>query len=151
MKLASRFILCLLLVLPGAGHSMSITPNPAGLIESFVAAWNTHNPVAFGHLMAEDADWVTASGERLKGKSRIQAFLADEHASWAKQTTMKSISSQVRMLDDKTATVMFEWEITTPAVGSEAPSVARGNNLFVAVKSGDWLIVAGQVARAKPR
>lgn len=151
MKLISRLAICLLLLAPAASRSMSLTPVPASLIKSFVAAWNAHNPVAFGHLMATDADWVTASGVRLKGRAQIQAFLAEEHDTWARITTMKSLSSHVRPLNGTTAIVMFEWEITTPSTDGAPPMAARGNNLFVAVQDGEWRIVAGQVARARSR
>ncbi len=151
MKVLAPLAICLLLLVPAASRAMSVTPSPAGLIESFVAAWNSHNPVAFGHLVAADADWVTASGKRLLSRPHIQAFLADEHETWAKTTTMKTVSSRVRMLDDDTAVVMFEWEISAPAVAGQAPTVSSGNNLFVAVKRGDWIIVSGQVARNRAR
>ena len=127
---------------------MSVTPNPGDLLVGFVAAWNTHNPKAFGDLMASDADWVTASGKRLRGRELIVGFLAAEHSSWAKHTIMRTRSTHVRMLDQKTAVLMLEWEILTPGENGAAPTVARGNNVFVALQERGWLIVAGQVARA---
>lgn len=148
---AITLAICLWLLIPAASQSTTITPGPARLIESFVAAWNSHNPVAFGYLMADDADWVTASGKRLQGRPQIQAFLAEEHESWAKTTTMKSVSSRVRMIDAETAVVMFEWEISNQAVAGEAPTVSSGNTLFVAVERDDWIIVSGQVARNRAR
>ena len=117
----------------------------------FVEAWNAHDAAAFGALTATDADWVTASGIRLLGRDKIQAYLADEHATWAKRTTMKALNIHVRSLSAKTAIVLFEWEIATPGEAGSAPSVARGNNLFVAIDDNGWTIVAGQVARARTR
>ena len=121
------------------------------LATRFVAAWNAHDPASFAALMATDADWVTASGIRLRGRDKIEAFLAEEHATWAKPTTMQAMNIHVRRLNSKTAIVLFEWEIATPGAGSGAPTVSRGNNLFVAVDDGGWTIVSGQVARARPR
>ena len=121
------------------------------VVTRFVEAWNSHDFAKFGALVAKDADWVTASGSRLQGRDRIQGYLADEHATWAKQTTMKSLNIHVRPLDVKTAIVFFEWEIATPGEAGAAPSVARGNNLFVAVDDNGWTIIAGQVARARTR
>ena len=128
--------------------SMSVTASPNDLLVGFVAAWNTHNPKAFGDLMAADADWVTASGKRMHGREQIVEFLAAEHSTWAKRTTMRTRSVHVRMLDEKTAVLMLEWEIVTPGETGAAPAVARGNNVFVARQEQGWLIVAGQVARA---
>lgn len=99
--------------------------------------------------MAADADWVTASGIRLRGRDRIQAYLADEHATWAKRTSMRALNIHVRPLNAKAAIVLFEWEIATPGEDGGAPSVARGNNLFVAFDDNGWIIVSGQVARAR--
>jgi len=99
--------------------------------------------------MAADADWVTASGVRLRSRDKIQSFLAEEHATWAKTTSMRALNVQVRAMNDKTAVVLFEWEIATPGKEGGAPSLARGNNLFVAVDDQGWTIVAGQVARAR--
>ena len=101
--------------------------------------------------MAADADWVTASGIRLRGRDKVQAFLAEEHATWAKPTTMQAMNVHVRPLNKKTAVVLFEWEIATPGAGGSAPTVSRGNNLFVAVDDDGWTIVSGQVTRARPR
>jgi len=99
--------------------------------------------------MAEDADWVTASGLRLRGREKIRAYLSEEHATWAKRTRMQASNIHVRPLDERTSIVFFEWVITTPGEGDSKPSVARGNNLFVATDDHGWAIVSGQVARIR--
>jgi uncharacterized protein (TIGR02246 family) len=119
---------------------------PEQLANRFIAAWNAHDAVAFGKLFAADADWVTASGQRLQGRERIRAYLGEEHAGWAKGTRMQASNIHVRRRDDDSATVFFEWEI------SEAGKPPRsGNNVLVAERSANhWRIVAGQVARKPP-
>src|SRR5687768_11461574 len=97
--------------LPAEGQSK----NADVLATRFVEAWNRHDASAFGALMTKDADWVTASGIRLSGRDKIQAYLADEHATWAKTTTMRALNVHVRTLGDKSAVVLFDWEIATPA------------------------------------
>lgn len=119
------------------------------LASRFVDAWNAHDSVAFAKLMAEDADWVTASGLRLRGRENIRAYLSEEHATWAKRTSMQAMHVHVRPLNEKTSIVSFEWTITTPGEEGGPPSVARGNNLFVTVDEKGWLIVSGQVARVR--
>jgi uncharacterized protein (TIGR02246 family) len=150
LALPARLAVVLLCVWPASSLSMSATPNAGDLLAGFVAAWNSHDAAAFGHLMAADADWVTASGKRLHGREQIVKFLAGEHSTWAKTTTMRTRSIHMRMLDAKTAVLMLEWEIVTPGDAGAAPAVARGNNVFVARENNGWLIVAGQVARAPP-
>jgi uncharacterized protein (TIGR02246 family) len=131
--------------MPGEG----LSKDAESLATRFVEAWNTHDAAAFGALMAGDADWVTASGIRLLGRDKIQAYLADEHATWAKTTTMRAMNVHVRSLSRDSAVVLFDWEMATPAEDGGASSVARGNNQFVAVRDGDWKIVSGQVARKR--
>jgi uncharacterized protein (TIGR02246 family) len=117
---------------------------PGDLVSGFVAAWNAHDAAAFGKLFAADADWVTASGLRLRGRDKIQAYLAEEHATWAKTTRMQATNVHLRGLNADTVTVFFEWEITD----TTAASSRRGNNVFVATRSDTgWTIGAGQVAR----
>ncbi len=124
-------------------------PPPESVVAVFVDAWNTHDREAFGKLFAADADWMTASGLRLRGRDRIQAYLAEEHAGWAKRTRMKATNVHVRVLANDSVSVMFEWEITDSADGPGAASQRRlGNNFFVVARTDTgWIIVAGQVAR----
>jgi uncharacterized protein (TIGR02246 family) len=149
--LTKLFALVLLCGWPIASMSAQGPRDAREVATRFVEAWNAHDAEAFGALTAMDADWVTASGIRLLGRDKIQAYLADEHATWARKTTMKALNIHVRPLGAKTAIVLLEWEIATPAEAGAAASVARGNNLFVAIDDNGWIIVAGQVARARTR
>jgi uncharacterized protein (TIGR02246 family) len=120
---------------------------PEQLVNRFVAAWNTHDAQAFGKLFADDADWVTASGIDLQGRDRIQAFLAEEHASWAKATTMTAERIRMKRMDADSAVVIFHWRIAREGESSGGHA-RRGSNVFVASRSPQgWIIVAGQVAR----
>ena len=101
---------------------------------------------------------LMAAGRRLGDRLRTFAFAAATRfrptlpkniATWAKPTSMRAMNIHVRPMNNKTAVVLFEWEIATPGKEGGAPSVARGNNLFVAVDDKGWTIVAGQVARAR--
>jgi uncharacterized protein (TIGR02246 family) len=149
-SIAKLLALVLLFTWPGA--SLAVDPalrEARELATRFAEGWNAHDAASFGALMAMDADWVTASGIRLRGRDKIQAYLAEEHATWAKRTSMRTLNIHVRALNAKMAIVLFEWEIATPDEGGGAPSVARGNNLFVAIDDNGWIIVSGQVARAR--
>ena len=58
---------------------------PAEVVDVFVRAWNAHDMQAFGAVVAQDADWVTVAGARLKGRAAIQGFLNEEHQGGRKQ------------------------------------------------------------------
>ena len=121
-------------------------PHSAGaLVDEFAHAWNTHDGPAFGRLYADDADWVTAGGERLKGRRLIEAALAKEHAGWARVTVLSATDVAVRDLDRERAIVMFKWEIASKGDVGARPT--RGNTLLVVTKDAKrWVIIAGQVA-----
>ena len=143
--------IALLASLAAPTHAQSGTgPEQVEVANRFVAAWNAHDAVALGRLVAADADWVTASGLRVHGRAKIQDYLAREHATWAKTTTMRVVSIHVRPLSTGAASVFLEWEIVEDAgVAGAGPTARRGNYLFVVMREGaGWIIVAGQVARA---
>jgi uncharacterized protein (TIGR02246 family) len=143
-RLPGIFALFVLLASTALSAQQARVAEPEGLVNGFVAAWNSHDAAAFGKLFAADADWVTASGLRLRGRDKIQAYLAEEHATWAKTTRMQATNIHVRRASADTVTLFFEWEITDIAAGSSR----RGNNVFVATRpDAGWIIGAGQVAR----
>jgi len=133
----------------GVATGQSSPPGAESAVTRFVEAWNEHDSARFAALFAADADWVTASGARLRGREAIHGYLASEHAGWAKHTRMRPTNVHVRSLGTATASVFFEWEIAEVTADAKSPMAARrGNNLFVVAKEGDgWIIVAGQVAR----
>jgi len=141
--------LVFMLAWPAAPLHAQTEPGADEVAKRFVAAWNEHDAPAFGQLLAADADWVTASGLRLHGRAKVQEFLAKEHSTWARTTSMRVVSIHVRPLSSNAAGVFLEWEIVETAAASEpAPSARRGNNLFVVTRAGGgWVIAAGQVAR----
>ena len=144
-----RSVAVLLLAFAFPAWGQADTPEPDDVATRFAEAWNAHDAAALGRLLVADADWVTASGLRLHGRTKIQDYLAKEHSTWARATTMRVVSIHVRALSAGAASVFFEWEIVTTSDASPAAGARRGNNLFVVSRSsGDWQIVAGQVARA---
>ena len=133
--------------LPALGAAQS--SEPQSLVQAFASAWNAHDAKAFEKLFAADADWVTAPGTRVKGRDAIRDFLAQEHATWARTTTMTPSNVLVRLQAPDGAVVLFDWEI---ARRESADEPGRGNNLFVATRqAGQWTIVAGQVASRRAR
>jgi uncharacterized protein (TIGR02246 family) len=144
-----RSVAVLLLAFTVPAWSQADPPEPDDVASRFAEAWNAHDAAAFGRLLVADADWVTASGLRLHGRAKIQEYLAKEHSTWAGATTMRVVSIHVRALSPGAASVFFEWEIVASSDANPAAGARRGNNLFVVSQtSGEWQIVAGQVARA---
>lgn len=134
----------------GSALAQSAPPAPPGpevVAKQFADAWNAHDMAAFGDLFATDADWVTASGSRMNGREKIRAYLAEEHATWAKTTRMEAANVHVRHLNRSTAMVFFDWTLT-PTQGAKGAKVRHGNNVLLATKFGPgWIVAAGQVAR----
>ena len=119
------------------------SPAPESVADRFVRAWNAHDGAAFGELFSEDAYWITASGERVKGRAHVRAYLEKEHATWARSTTMKADDVEVKPLARGLAIVSFRWEIA----GADPARSRRGTGLMVAAASETrWMVVAGQVA-----
>lgn len=118
---------------------------PDSVASSYATAWNAHDASALGRLFADDADWVTASGARLRGRTAIEGFLRNEHQTWARDTSMKVSETQVRTITLETAVITFGWEITQ----RRRAAPFRGSIMVVATRQpSGWQIVAGQVAAA---
>lgn len=136
-----------------AWSAAPIQAQPAGpetLVDVFVRAWNNHDAKAFGEMFSETAHWVTASGVRVKGRPEIQAFLGNEHITWARTTTMKAADVEVRFIGADVAVVFFRWDIVDVANrDGKGVSSFRGSTLFVAANEANrWSVAAGQVASA---
>ena len=125
-------------------------PQPESLVEGFLRAWNNHDGKAFGELFSEEADWVTASGRRLKGRAEVESFLGQEHSSWARTTTMTASDIEAKPMGPELVVVFYRWKIVgTGQPGAQASPTYEGNTLFVGTKQGSqWMIVAGQVSNA---
>lgn len=151
------FLLTLAMVsMATSGSPATIEPHvarPLALVDGFVAAWNTHDGRLFSELFADDADWVTVGGARIKTRANIQSFLESEHATWARKTTINATGTEVRFPCTDVAVIHFTWEIRGAVEqGRGAANPSRGITLLVATKgpSGRWAIVAGQVSRQAP-
>lgn len=118
-------------------------------VDMFAQAWNSHDISGFGRIFAEDADWVTATGVKVKGRKEIQSALASEHSTWAKTSSMSITSSSVRRTGQNDAVLYFDWKITGAIDRDGKPTTpSHGVSLLVVTrKSAGWQIAAGQVTR----
>jgi uncharacterized protein (TIGR02246 family) len=123
---------------------------PESLVEAFVSAWNKHDAKAFGEMFSEEADWVTASGTRVKGRADGESCLGKEHLTWARTTTMAASDIEARAIGQDLAVVLFRWKIVGAGqAGTTASPTYEGSTLFVGTKQGSrWTIVAGQASNA---
>jgi uncharacterized protein (TIGR02246 family) len=125
-------------------------PTPDALVDSFLQAWNTHDPRVLDAALADDADWVTASTLRLSSREAIQSYLAHEHSTWARTTQMSAGTRTMRMPSADVAVVSFDWVITGGTDRQGNPAVFRGANMFVATRGlTGWRLIAGQVTSAR--
>jgi uncharacterized protein (TIGR02246 family) len=150
---ALQIVALSMLMLPGfASTAVAQVRVPDGVVDLFARSWNAHSMKAFCDVLAEDADWVTVAGTRLKGRSEVQAFLDKEHSGWARTTSMRATDVAMRSLGVDAAVVSFNWEITRPVGRDGQPSApSRGVNLFVVARQGSgWKVVSGQVG-VEPR
>jgi uncharacterized protein (TIGR02246 family) len=118
------------------------------LAERFVQAWNAHTPEIFTVALDPDADWITARGERLHGRTEIQSYLGREHSTWAKETQMSQLGIESRLLSQEVAIVALSWRITRGVRDDEV--AFRGVTQFIAKKTGSgWIVVSGQVTSSR--
>src|SRR5687767_2481152 len=90
--------LSVLMLLGLASNAGAQVRGPDEVVALFARSWNAHSMKAFCDVLAEDADWVTVAGTRLKGRLEIQAFLDKEHSGWARTTSMRTADVAVHLL-----------------------------------------------------
>lgn len=115
-------------------------------MDGFVRAHNAHDMEAFGRLLAEDADWISVAGIRMKSRVKIQAEHEEAHATFFKTTTLAETGTDVRLLRPDIAVIHFKWELTGQRDREgKARDPRRGIITIVAMnQAGGWRIVAGQ-------
>lgn len=147
-----RLPLLVLVLATAGGAARGDEPSrPGTLAERFVEAWNTHAPKSFGIVLAVDADWVTASGIVLRGRADIEDYLAREHATWARETSMAAVAISSRAVAKDVVVVRLEWSITDSAQ-TRTERTFPGVTQFVAERTGQqWRVVSGQVTSGRGR
>ena len=138
----SVFLFMLSLPAPGAAQ---IEP-PRSLVDGFVRAWNAHDAKAIGALFADDADYVSARGNWMKGRAWIEGQLARALAGRLKGTSMVETNTTVRLLRPDLAVMHFEWEVSGEVGPDGKPLITRhGIMQIVAVQQPTgWRIVSAQ-------
>jgi uncharacterized protein (TIGR02246 family) len=125
---------------------------PRSLVAGFVRAWNAHDAKALGALFAEDADYVTARGNWMKGRAWIEGQMEKALAGRLKGTTMVETNTTVRLVRPDLAVMHFEWEVSGETGPDGKTLITRhGIMQIVAVsRSGAWKILSAQDTATPP-
>lgn len=137
--------LSLMLVSTGASAAPS---SPDRLPDSFVAAWNAHDPKAFDALYTSDAVWVPIAEERTEGRAAIVAEFAKIHVGngWAGKTTIaKKDVTETHFVTPDVATVFFHMDFISD--GKPVAGLQRALILVAVRQAGEWKIAGGQLTK----
>ena len=105
--------------------------------ETFVAAFNKEDIKVMAACYAPDCDFLSADGQRVKGRDTLEKYFAKGFAE-SKGLTLKHSDSSVRFLKPDVAIADGTWEIT----GRPDGIPARGHYTAILMKrDGQWLIV----------
>jgi uncharacterized protein (TIGR02246 family) len=105
--------------------------------EAFVAAFNRGDIKAVAEAYAPDADFLSAQGQRVKGRNAVEKYFAKGFAE-SKGLKLQHSDSSIRFLKPDVAIADGTWEIT----GRPEGNPARGHYTAILMKrDGQWLIV----------
>ena len=106
--------------------------------DAFVAAFNRGDIKAVVEAYAPDCDFLSASGQRLKGRDALEKYIANGFAESKEGLKLKHSDSTVRFLKPDVAIADGTWEIT----GRPEGTPARGHYTAILMKrDGQWLVV----------
>ena len=105
--------------------------------EAFVAAFNRGDIKAVVEAYAPDADFLSAQGQRVKGRDALEKYFAKRFAE-SKGLKLQHSDSSIRFLKPDVAIADGTWEIT----GRPQGNPARGHYTAILMKrDGQWLVV----------
>jgi uncharacterized protein (TIGR02246 family) len=147
LKIAASLLLLLLFAVPYQGETEAGKEGDQkairGLMDRFMASWNTHDAHAFAAVFAEDADFTNWRGTGATGRSKIEEVHAPMFATVFKNSHQTYTGIKVRFIRADVASVDVLWEMTgvLDAQGNPRPD-RKGLLSFVMVKdAGQWQIV----------
>jgi uncharacterized protein (TIGR02246 family) len=112
-------------------------------VDTFVAAWNRHDPRAMSHVYAEDADLINPSGRVARSRNEIEALFRDEQAGHFKDSHFSMSPQRAQFLTADIAVVTYTFEAAGTIDPSGNRTTMRGHVTNVYRKQGDtWQVVA---------
>src|SRR5262245_18228214 len=104
--------------------------------DAFVAAFTMRDIKAVFEAYAQDCDFFSATGQRLKGRDALEKYIAKGFAESKEGLKLKHSDSTVRFLKPDVAIADGTWEIT----GRPEGTPARGHYTAILMKrDGQWL------------
>jgi len=105
--------------------------------EAFVDAFNRSDIKAVAEAYAPDADFLSAQGQRIKGRDALEKYFTKGFAE-SRGLKLQHTDSSIRFLKPDVAIADGTWEIT----GRPEGNPARGHYTAILMKrDGKWLIV----------
>lgn len=150
-----------LFIILGISSAMTFAQNPPsndsaginGFIDSFDAAWNSHNYQAMATLWKEDGDLITPWGRWMMSQGQIEKYFAQEaKGPFGKSTITQSIDSsrfvtpQIVFLD---ATMRVNGIVD--AKGNIPPSLIQHASYLVTKIGNQWKIIAARIYQFQPQ
>lgn len=103
------------------------------------AAWNAGDLAAYGNLLTEDADIVSATGRAARGREAFLALYSKQRAGALAGARTKTKVRKVRVLGEGVALADVDYEMT----GGEVDAIRSGTAAFIVVRvEGRWRIAA---------
>lgn len=111
-------------------------------VDTFVTAWNRHDPQAMSHVYSEDADLINPGGRIAKSRSEIEALFRDEHTGPLKDSRFSMATQGVRFLTADTAIGTYTFEASGAIDPAGNTTTLRGYVTNLYRKHGDtWQVV----------
>lgn len=130
----------------GGSAALAAVPvaTAGGLVERFVAAWNSHDLAAFEQLFTSEATWVATFDARQQGREAVLEDFRIAHEGWAKSSSVAAADALVTNLRPDVAIVQFNLMMTM-GVGKEP--LGRTLLLVAGREADGWKISAGQLTK----
>ena len=106
-------------------------------------AWNARDAAAYGQLLTEDADIVSATGRSAEGKESILRLLAEQHAGpYLGVTITNTDVTKIKFVraDAAIADADFQLDGMTAPDGSPLPTLCGVLSFVLCKREGRWLI-----------
>ena len=113
---------------------------------NFQDAWNRHDMKALASLVADDVDFITVGGNRMRSKKEFEELHTKTHAMMFKESVLTTKNTEVKFIKPDVAVAHIEWGMKGDKGPDGAPRQPReGIMTWVLEKrKGKWLLTAAQ-------
>ncbi len=152
-----KLVFSIALAVAAAGISASARAAEPGdsirqLNQSFVKAWNAHDPKMMAAVWAEDGSLINPFGEKCSNRAEAEKLFEKEQSGVMKASTFKIDSFALRRLDDNV--VMGDWEATLTGMvdpgGKPLPPWSNHVTALYQKRGGKWTVVAARAFQVLP-